>query len=344
MPKTPLGGNTAPTQPMTPATQPAAPLPEPPTPTGPPATTPASNSPQPEATGKVESGAAAVEPLVEPPKPKTEVFDSSVGSANALATDGHDPILDPPPLPAGNATLVGGIVSGIDQIHNRVNIRVFGGGHWKVNFDERTHIYRNGIETTQLAIKKGERVYVDTMLDRQRHEVFARNIRLGVPVPSADADGQIIQVDPLTGTVILRDQINSSPIRFSVDRNTKIIYGSNPATLNELKAQSLVHVRFSPERPDRGLAHEIRIIAAPGSSFTYIGKITYLDVHRGMLALVNDLDQRNYEIHFDPARTDARDNLGIGSQVRIVAVFEGMRYTAQSITVTRSASAAEKER
>ena len=348
MPKTPIGGNTAPTQPMTPATQPAAPLPEPPAPTGAPATMPAGNSPQPAATAKGESGTAvpaeAAEPLVEPPKPKTEVFDSSVGSANGLTTDGHDPILDPPPLPAGNATLVGGIVSGIDQIHNRVSIRVFGGGHWKVNFDERTHIYRNGIETTQLAIKKGERVYVDTMLDRQRHEVFARNIRIGVPVPSADADGQITQVDPLTGTVTLRDQINSSPIQFSVDRNTRIIYGSNPATLNELKPQSLVHVRFSPERSNRGLAREIRIIAAPGSSFTYIGRITYLDMHRGTLALVNGLDQRTYEIHFDPIRVDARDSLAIGSEVRIVAVFEGMRYTAQSITVTRTASAAEREK
>lgn len=235
-------------------------------------------------------------------------------------------------------------MSSVDHIHNRMTVRVFGGGHWKVAFDERTHIFRNGRETTQLAIRKNERVYVDTMLDKQKHEVFARNVRLGVPVPAADADGQIIDVDASRGLVTLRDVINSAPIHFSVDTTTRIVYGSNPSSLNELKPGSLVHVRFSPERTDRGLAGEISIIAAPGSAFTYIGKITFLDMHRGLLALENSLDQRNYEIHFNAAQTESRDSLAIGSEVRIVAVFEGTRYTAQSITVTKSAQAAETEK
>ena len=337
-PKTPMGGISGPTSKPAPTPLPAV-------------TTPVPNSSQPPATTAPEADTSEpvidplVEPVVEPEpeRPKTEVFDSSATSSG-LVTDGHDPILDPPPLPEGKATLVGGIVSGVDQIHNKLTVRVFGGGHWKIAFDERTHIFRNGAETTQLAIKKGERVYVDTMLDQQKHEVFARNIRLGVRVPAADADGQITEVDTARGMVTLRDVINSSPIYFNVDSNTRIAYGSNPASLNELKPGSLVHVRFSPDRINRGLAREISIIAAPGSAFTYVGKITYLDMHRGTLALENSLDQRNYEIHFDPTHTDAKDSLAIGTGVRIVAIFEGTRYTAQSITVTKSAQAVGKEK
>jgi len=281
-------------------------------------------------------------PASEPEQPKTEIFDSS---ANGLTTDGHDPILDPPPLPEGNTTLVGGIVSGVDHIRNKMTVRVFGGGgHWKIAFDERTHIFRNGTETTQLAIKKGERVYVDTMFDSKKHEVFARNVRMGVQMPAADADGQITDVNASSGAVVLRDRINASPIRFNVDPNTRIVYGTNPASLNDLKPGSLVHVRFSPERINRGLAREITIIAAPGSAFTYVGKITYLDMHRGMLAIENSLDQKNYDIYFDPAQTQARNDLAIGSEVRIVAVFEGSHYMAQSITLTKSAEAAEEKK
>lgn len=240
---------------------------------------------------------------------------------------------------------MGGIVTSVDHIRNHMTIRVFAGNRWKIAFDERTHIFHNGAETTQLAIKKGERVYVDTMLDRQKHEVFARNIRVGIPMPAADADGQITELDASRGTVTLRDQINSSPIRFTVDRETKIAYGKNPSSLQELRPGALVHVRFSPERADRGLAREITIIAAPGSAFTFVGKITYLDVHRGTLALENVLDQKKYEIHFDPAaHTDIRDKLAVGSDVRVVAIFEGSRYTAQSITLTKSAAAADKDK
>jgi hypothetical protein len=260
-----------------------------------------------------------------------------------VTTDGHDPVLDPAPLPNGSTTLVGGTVTSVDHVRNRLSMRVFGGGKWKVGFDERTHIFRNGAETTQLAIKKGERIYVDTMLDKQNHEIFARNIRVGVAELPADADGQVVELDSRHQTVTLRDQINSVPVHFAVDQQTKITHGSSQAALADIKPGSLVHVKFSPESPNRGLAREISIVAAPGSQFTFIGKITFLDVHRGVLAIQNTVDDRNYEIHFDAAKSGIRDQLAVGSEVRIVAVFEGTKYTAESINVTSDSQSAEKE-
>jgi hypothetical protein len=254
-----------------------------------------------------------------------------------LATDGHDPILDPPPLPDGKTTMVGGVVGSVDHIRNRMTVNVFGGGRWKVGFDERTHIFRNGAETTQLAIKKGERVSVDTMLDKAHHEVFARNIRVGIPATPADADGQIIEVDPKHQTLLLRDQIGSSPVHFSTNSDTRIIYGTRTASLNDVRPGSLVHVQFSPDRPNRGLAREITIVAAPGSSFTFVGKITFLDLHRGLLALQNVTDDKNYEIHLNQIPADVKDGLAVGTEVRIVAAFDGPKYTAQTIVLTKPA-------
>jgi len=275
--------------------------------------------------------------------PKTEILDSSATSIGAQNAGGHDPILDPPPLPTGATTLVGGIVASVDYIRNQMTLAVFGGGRWKIAFDERTHIFnKSGAEATELAIKKGERVYVDTMLDPVHHEVLARNIRLGVAARPATASGQVMDVDSARGTMTLRDQAAAAPVLFSVDRDTRIAYGNTPVSLQALKPGSLVRVTFSPDRSNRGRAREITVIASPGSSFTFLGNITHLDLHLGTLALQSVTDDKNYLIRFDPARTDARDSLGVGAQVRVVAVFDGSQYFAQVVNVTQPAEAGAK--
>jgi hypothetical protein len=267
-----------------------------------------------------------------PANPKTDILDSSA-TGGSLSTDGHDPILDPAPVPATTTTLVGGTITGVDRMRNRLTLHVFGGGHWSVNFDERTHIFRSGAEATQLALKKGERVYVDTQLDNNRHDIFARNIRVGVATPPADADGQIVAVDPRHSELTLRDTLNSVPVRFTVDPETRITNGQTPAAFKDVHPGTLVHVRFAANLPNRGLAREIDILAVPGAVFTFAGKLTYLDLRRGILAIENSSDDKNYEIRFSPARVD-RNSLGVGMEVKVVATFEGSQYSAQSVAAT----------
>jgi len=267
-----------------------------------------------------------------PANPKTDILDSSA-TGGSLSTDGHDPILDPAPIPATTTTLVGGTITGVDRMRNRLTLHVFGGGSWSVNFDERTHIFRSGAEATQLALKKGERVYVDTQLDNNRHDIFARNIRVGVAMPPADADGQIVAVDPRHSELTLRDTLNSIPVRFTVDPETRITNGQTPAAFKDVHPGTLVHVRFAANRPNRGLAREIDILAVPGSVFTFAGKLTYLDLRRGILAIKNSSDDKNYEIRFSPARVD-RNSLSVGMEVKVVATFEGSQYSAQSVAAT----------
>ncbi|MGC2744987.1 MAG: DUF5666 domain-containing protein [Candidatus Angelobacter sp.] len=268
-------------------------------------------------------------------RPKTDILDSSATSG-ALVTDGHDPILDPAPVPRTTTTMVGGTISGVDRLRNKMTVHVFGGGHWTVNFDERTHIFHNGAETTQLALKKGERVYVDTQLDNNKHDIFARNIRVGVAELPADADGQIIAIDPKHNELTLRDALNSVPVRFAVDPETRISNGQTPAAFKDVKPGSLVHVRFAASSPNRGLAREVSIIAVPGSTFTFAGKVTFLDLHRGLIAVQNTTDDKNYEIHFAPSAVAHRDELGVGRDVLVRATFEGTRYMAQSVNPTKA--------
>jgi Domain of unknown function (DUF5666) len=286
-----------------------------------------------DSTGKPVPAATATP--VPQAQPKTDILDSSATSG-ALVTDGHDPILDAAPVPRTTTTMVGGTITGVDRMRNRLVVHVFGGGRWTVNFDERTHIFHNGAETTQLALKKGERVYVDTQLDNNKHDIFARNIRVGVAELPADADGQIIAIDAKHNELTLRDTLNSVPVRFAVDSETRVSNGQTPAAFKDVKPGTLVHVRFAASSPNRGLAREVSIIATPGSTFTFSGKITFLDLHRGLLAVQNSTDDKNYEIHFAPAAVTDRNNLGIGRDVLVRATFEGARYMAQSVNVTKA--------
>jgi hypothetical protein len=277
----------------------------------------------------------------EPKQPKTDILDTSA-TAGALATDGHDPILDPPPFPKGMTTLVGGIITHVDRIGNHLKVKVYGGGTWTIFFDERTHVFRGGVEVTPLALKSGERVYVDTMLDNNQRDVFARNIRVGVAAPPADTEGQIVDVDTAHNEVTMRDSINSVSVRFSVPPDAKISEGSSRLPLANVRPGSLVRVKFAPERPNRGEAREIVIVARPGATFTFTGPVTFLDRHREVMAVRNRLDNKTYDLHLAAARMDATANLAVGSEVNVVATFEATQYTAQQVRVTRAAGATSK--
>src|SRR6185437_12763659 len=123
-----------------------------------------------------------------------------------------------------------------------------------------------------------------------------------------DASGQISEVDTAHGEVSLRDNINSVPVHFGVDKETQIINGNTPISLAAVKPGALVHVKFSAQSGYRGIAREITVIAMPGAAFTFVGKVAYLDVHRGLLAVKN-IDGKTYDIHFSPRNTAEAGNL-----------------------------------
>ncbi len=247
----------------------------------------------------------------------------------------YDPLLDVPPLPKGKVTLIGGTVTGIDRVRDKLSLRAFGGKKMNVSFDERSHIYRDGAETTQLGIHKGDRVYVDTMLDGPR--VFAKNIRVESQAGGADARGQVIAYDASRGELTLRDELSAQPVQFHVASNTVVRRNNQAGSLSELTPGSLVAVRFSPDVQNRDTVSQVSIYATPGSNFTFAGPITYLDLRLNKLAVANRTDNKTYEIDFDPATLGSeRSSLQVGRDVTVVATFEPQGYKADKITVNGS--------
>jgi hypothetical protein len=272
-----------------------------------------------------------------PAAPDAKVSDS--GNANPQTPTGGmldqennpgDPLLDVAPMPKGKATLIGGRIEKIDPVRNRITVAPFGGkGTMKVFFDERTHIYRDGTETTQANLHKGDRAYVDTMLDGPR--VFARNIRVMTQLVPADASGQVLSYDQSSGMMTLQDQLSAQPVRFSIRAQTVVSKENHtPGSAADLQPGSLVAVKFSPGTSRQGVAQQITILATPGTRFTFAGKVTHLDLRHGLIAVNNETDQQTYDIAFDPG-SKLKDDITVGSQVRVTATFTGHGYKAEAI-------------
>jgi hypothetical protein len=244
-----------------------------------------------------------------------------------------DPVMGVPPLPEGKTSMIGGNVASIDGIHNKMKVKIFGdGGKWDVAFDERTHFYRDGKETTFAQIKKGDRVYVDTMSDHRG--IFARNVRVVTNLPPADARGQVESVD--NGVIRLRDDLSARPVQFTLSSDTQIKRNERPGSMNDVQPGSLIAVKFSPEKANRGVAREITVLAAPGQSVTFAGKVTHLDLRTGLFAIENKTDNRTYDIAFDRQR-DLPSDLMVGSEVTVAAQFDGRGYKANRIDVDHAA-------
>jgi hypothetical protein len=261
-----------------------------------------------------------------PKTPHTEMVGTpSTGPQSA------DPLLQPPPMPPNKSTLVGGIAKKVDGIRNRVVIAPFGSSKTvAVQFDERTHIYRDSHETTILGIKKGDRVYADTMLIGPK--VFARNLRVITSMGPAEASGQVVAYDPKSQNVRIVDKLTNTPVEFRIGKDTELRSKNGQATADDIRPGSLVSVIFAPGQKG-GEARQISVLAVPGSSYIFAGRITNLDLHAGIIDVDNQSDGKNYELHFPPAMENSRE-LHIGAQVAANASFDGHTYRTQQVTVT----------
>jgi hypothetical protein len=257
-------------------------------------------------------------------EPHTEMLDTADSPA------GHDPLLEPKPLPRANLSLIGGIVRKVDVIHNRLTLQPFGGGNkYVIYFDERSRILSGGRETTVLGIHPGNRVYVDTQA--LGAQVFARTIQVRTTGGPAQASGQVVEL--LGGQVRLQDRLSGETIRFVISDRTRVATRSGPASAEELRSGSLIDVTFVPDGR-RSEAQSITVYASPGESYVFAGILTHVDIRDGVLALDNQVDGNNYELSFDPLGEKNVGRLVLGTSVTVTASFDGRRYLATSINIT----------
>jgi hypothetical protein len=246
--------------------------------------------------------------------------------------DANDPLFGTAPLPKGEVSLIGGTVQKIDRLRNRVKVKTFGDGKaMNMVFDERTHIYRDGVETTERGIRQGDRVYVDSMLDGGK--LFARNIRVVTSLKPSDAQGQIVSYDARSGRMTVRDDISGVAVSFHVSQETVVKGGDGQGAIN-LVPSALVSVKFAPDKSRGAVAREISVLAVPGNTFTFSGKVRHLDMRMGMIAVENLTDNKTYELSFDPGVV--RNDVTVGSDVTVSAQFIGRGYKAQTVSTSQA--------
>jgi len=240
-----------------------------------------------------------------------------------------DKLLDLPPLKHNQASLIGGFLERIDRVQSRFVLRPFGRGKLTIAFDPRTQFVRGAEVVRVQDMHPGDRVYVETVLDGTA--VFAKTVHLPKDAALGTAVGQVIAYayDAAQGSLSIRDQLSSQPVKFRINSKT-IITGAG------VGPGALVQISFLPGKDkDAALVSEIQVLAAPGSVFTFSGRITFLDLPAHQLVVANASDDNRYEIRFNPAaiEADTRARLQEGTSVTIAARFTGQGYVAESVTV-----------
>jgi len=287
--------------------------------------------------------ASAQDPAHVPsPQSTTSPVQADKNNKNAIDSseimDRDDPMFGVPKMPKGKVSLIGGVVESTDPIRQRLTLRVFGNNKkMELGYDERSHIFRDGVEASYKAVQRGDRVYVDSMLDGPK--LFARNIRVVTTLRPADARGQILNYNARSGIMTVRDDLSSAPVTFRVTKDTQV-KGSGSESAIDLVPGSLVTVHFSSDHRQRDTAQEVTVLAMPGALFTFAGKVRHLDVKTGVMAIENTTDNRTYELHFDPDTVG--DDIMVGSDVEVSAEFQGQRYKAKSIKLTGGNSRASE--
>jgi hypothetical protein len=237
------------------------------------------------------------------------------------------------PLSPAKASLLGGTISRLDRVQDKIAVQVFGGGKVSIFFDPRTNIFSNGTPATIADLRQGDRIYIDTVLDGSR--VFARSINLKTTASVGESQGVVVSYRADKQEVLVRDSLSPNPLKVRLDSGTHILRDGHAATAADLVPGTLVAVKFGSQKDGGGLAREMSILAVPGSNFTFAGEIVGLDLSTARLVVNSMTDHKTYEICLDPASVPVNDDLHLGAQVTVVTNFDGTRYIARNVTVTK---------
>ena len=256
-------------------------------------------------------------------------------TANSEARpQGHDPLLDLPALPHNRITLMGGTVLSTDEVMNRMVFQPFGTTQkLQVHFDTRTRFFLDGKQITEREVKQGQRIYLDTMLNGDR--VFAKTMWIRTTARSGIGRGQITAYDGGHKILTVRDELSNQPVKLQLTPSTSIRKGNQPASVNDLIRGSLVTMDFGPQRELR----TISIVAAPGSTFVFAGRVSYVDMSQKLIAIDNRSDGKKYDVNMDAISANILRQLREGQEVSVSTVFDGTRYEARSIDFTSANSA-----
>jgi hypothetical protein len=242
-----------------------------------------------------------------------------------------------PSPPQGKSTVIGGEIRKVDAVRDQFTLAVFGGRPIKILFDARTQLYRDGIKLAPGDLHPGERASVETLLNET--DIFALSVRMLSRPPEGTFQGQVLRYNPGTGEVTISGTLSHEPITLRVPAGTPVLRGeqavlpSAASGSSDLMARALISIKFESDHQGGGVATQITLLAAPGSTFVFNGNVSFLDLHSGRLVLSDARDDKSYQIVFDPAHFPMSRRLHQGDHVTVTANFDGARFVARSIAI-----------
>jgi hypothetical protein len=264
---------------------------------------------------------------VAPVSPRDTTAPATANSPSPAARrENRDPLLDLPELPKGRVTLIGGTVKSIDEIMNKMTVQPFGSKQkMRVAFDTRTDFFQDGKPISYKTIHEGERVYLDTMLNGST--VFAKKIWIQTNAESGISRGQVVEYNPRQQSLTVRDELSNQPIKMHLTPATVMKKGDGSASGTDLVPGTLVSLSFGPQQEVR----ELTLLAKPGSTFVFAGRVSYVDMSRKLIAIDNRSDNKKYDVSVAAIAPSVLRQLREGAEVSVSTVFDGNRYDARSL-------------
>jgi hypothetical protein len=240
-----------------------------------------------------------------------------------------------PAAPRGKSTILGGEVQDIDRVRDEFRLKVYGQRPIKIIFDERTQVYLDGKRIPLRDLRSNDHGSVQTVLDGT--DVFALSVHLLSRSPEGEYQGQVLNFNADTRALTVSAVLSPEPFTLLVPSDTPIARaGQMPLDsvqprLADLIRGTLISLTFESDRKGGGVATRIVILASPGSAFLFDGDLSSIDMHSGILVLVDSRNEKSYEIAFDSALLPISRTLHVGDNVRVSATFNGSHYIANTI-------------
>jgi hypothetical protein len=142
-----------------------------------------------------------------------------------------------------------------------------------------------------------------------------------------------------TRILTLSSAFSRDRVKLLVPGNTPILRvgqgesASAPSGSTDLVKGTAVSLTFESDEKGQGIASRISILATPGSVSVFSGSLSSLDLHLGLLTLVDPTDEKSYQVSFDSSDLPTSHALREGENVRVTATFDGSRYVASAIVV-----------
>jgi hypothetical protein len=242
-----------------------------------------------------------------------------------------------PPAPRGKSTILGGEIRKIDTVRDELTLKVVGQRSQKILFDERTQVFRDGGRVPLVDLRAAPHASVQTVLDGTN--VFALSIHLLSRFPEGEYQGSVLNYNPSSNELTISSVLSRTPFKLLVPANILIQregqspFSSMPSGVSDLVKGALVSVSFESGKEERGVASEIGILAIPGSAFSFSGNISSIDMHSGILVLLDPRDDKTYRVLLATRDLATAHDLHQGDSVNVRTVFDGSNYVANAISL-----------